>query len=459
MNEQFESQRLFSNAYTPLSQHAIADRSVTLDDFVAQLRFDTLLARQVVIPDTYLFDGRMFLELGPNRLFQLLGVDGDSGSLEIEIRAETLERSLATLLERVPVERGLDPRLAGMPFNFLSDVSARDRLASHFGSLRARGVDELRMLINRHGTAKGVASFLRQGLAAVEADASIGEVDVAERGWAEWIRAEREGKLVLRRYDATNFPIFRSMALEPLDDYLEASESLRRVAYEIQNDSHRSPVASTIRHALEVASDAERAELLFLEAWYTRARHRALAVQHRCVLSRTESSDLAPRVGPLQDAVRRAAERAAEQVGPPVIMLPDHFTRGLRAMPGPVLAEVRQTAQAELLQWWEEKDVDSLRTAVALLERRLEFAKPVDERPEGMVQVLASIAGAVTTVGATVAGAMLTKDRPPSAIVTIPAGIFGSIVTASASAWLKKTKPARLRGRVVEYGLWRLGRG
>jgi hypothetical protein len=137
--------RLFSNAYTPVQQGAMR-KSVDAwhDDFLGQIRFDTLLAGTLVIPDTYIFDGAYFLDTMPSELAASVGrgITHPQMPIEIRSRAPTLEESLARFLDRAD-GTNLNP----FPFNAFTEDEVRKSLAESLGNTPA---EKLHNYIRKH---------------------------------------------------------------------------------------------------------------------------------------------------------------------------------------------------------------------------------------------------------------------------------------------------------------------
>src|ERR1700760_4868257 len=102
--------RFFADDYSSSGQEAWsnAERGTDVaywkDDYRGQLRFDSLLSRTLVIPDSHIFDGPYFLTTGPALLESALGRSGlgehSTPALEVRGRESTLEGSLAAMLRR-----------------------------------------------------------------------------------------------------------------------------------------------------------------------------------------------------------------------------------------------------------------------------------------------------------------------------------------------------------------------
>jgi hypothetical protein len=73
-------------------------------DMLGQLRLDSLISETLVVPDSYVLDGRFFLSFSPGELRESLGRDFGRATetrhlpLEIPVRGGSLKASLAHLL-------------------------------------------------------------------------------------------------------------------------------------------------------------------------------------------------------------------------------------------------------------------------------------------------------------------------------------------------------------------------
>src|SRR4051812_22566404 len=97
-----EHERLLADTYNASRQREAwsRDRDQRYLDLFGRLRLDAVLFRTVVIPDTHLFDGRLLLELGPDRVTRQIARWTEDVPIEIRARSGDLRTSLADLLRR-----------------------------------------------------------------------------------------------------------------------------------------------------------------------------------------------------------------------------------------------------------------------------------------------------------------------------------------------------------------------
>ena len=76
----------FCDVYAAGGQRRRIDEGWASDEFLTHLRVDTLLARWLVLPDTYLLDGAYFLRVNPRELARRLGRGLSDRKLPILVR-------------------------------------------------------------------------------------------------------------------------------------------------------------------------------------------------------------------------------------------------------------------------------------------------------------------------------------------------------------------------------------
>lgn len=279
--------RMLSESYSASSQSDLQGRPFSRETFLGSLRLDTLVARTVVLPDTHLFDGSMFLSCVPVSLIANLGGSDLRPAIEIQTRASSLDESLRQFFIR-PSSDYLNP----FPLYFISDADTRTWLSSELGCTSA--VELTRRIHQAGSVTAGIADLLRELLH--QRGGVVAQIDELESGWNRWIDAVRKGVIATRQWDRS-LRIGDAIALDPIDAEAElgskeATTLLRNIENMVgQGSSYRSDVINLMNAALIDATPAGGAEIAGLEAWYRQARHRAMATQHGAFLSRTLGAD------------------------------------------------------------------------------------------------------------------------------------------------------------------------
>jgi hypothetical protein len=100
-------------------------------EFLGSLRFDSILSKRLIVPDSHLLDGRFFLSLSASSLRAEIGRpfhgftdDGLSLPIVLRLRRPTLRETVAEFL------RTDDEHLNGFSFKTIPNEQARRRLAN-----------------------------------------------------------------------------------------------------------------------------------------------------------------------------------------------------------------------------------------------------------------------------------------------------------------------------------------
>lgn len=427
--------RLFADDYSSTGQRAWLEgaRGVGADfwedDFRGQLRFDSLLARTLVIPDSHVFDGSYFLRTTPQALVDQLGRAGLGhravGALEIRGRETSLEASLAGFLRRPG-----KPTLNAFVFKSL-DASLRHRLAAELKKTSEPELD--RALQVARDVPAGVAGLLKACLGridpALDAEAIIAPL---EEGWRRWLH---DGHLV----EVKKWPTFRSFDIKSeitkegsIDRNMRTElgrETMEAVRLTMDGSEHRSDISEVLaqaRGALPSEDEGVLNDLDLIDAWYSRLRYRALAARHGCTCSLTDRPWL-PAVGPAQALFREALRRDE----PTAVPLPEGVLTALGDLEEAQFVEFVRRHRRDLVRWWETKEVDDLhRVADGLADLGLQRDRP----SVGLVQTLPAAGSA--------AGAALGGLGGPVG------GLIGS--ASKAALERRRSDSERLRLRVLE---------
>lgn len=428
------SGRLFADDYSSTGQRAWleGDRGTGVaywkDDYLGQLRFDSLLARTLVIPDSHVFDGAFFLERGPRELKSALGRSGlrdhEVPAIEVRGREETLSDSLAALLRR-PGHATLNA------FVFKTiDSTLRHELAAQLKVTREIELD--RALASAKDVPAGVASILETCLHRVDpAIDTKAIVRPLKRGWRLWLR---EAKHV----GVKKWPLFKAFDLETQAHRERSIDGNMRtavgraalsdvVATMARGSGHRSDISELLVAARAAAADREtRGDLELIDVWYSRLRYRALAWRHDCVCALADRPWL-PAVGP-GHALLREALRLDD---PTHVPLPDDVLTALGDLQPGQFQEFVHAQRRAIDRWWTAGEVDALH---ALADALTAFAR---ERKRAALGVAQTLPPAGTLLGALAGGA---------------GGPIGGLIGTGGKAALerRRTETERVRIRILE---------
>ena len=217
------------------------------DDFLGQLRFDTLAARTLVIPDSHIFDGPYFVRRSPRELAVDLGrtsKDDTTAVLPFEVRGRGtgLADTLATLLHR-------DSRdtLNAFVFKTIDDDVLRPLLAEELGRTPARYLE--RSLTRSDDVATAVGAVVRAALLRIDTAVDVDAlVEPIEEGWRRWLAEEQHVPVVTWPVHI-DFNVEAGLAAEPFveaklttelgHDALRAVKGLLAGGSEHSVNSHR----------------------------------------------------------------------------------------------------------------------------------------------------------------------------------------------------------------------------
>jgi hypothetical protein len=427
--------RLFADDYSSSGQEAWltggrgTSSAYWRDDYSGQLRFDSLLSRTLVIPDSHIFDGPFFLATGPASLKQSLGRAGlghrSLPALEVRGRESTLSDSLAALLRR-PGHATLNA------FVFKSlPPDLRYLVAAELKRTPEAVLD--RALASADDVPAAVASVLRKCIGridtALDAEALLGPMVT---GWRRWLD-ESAWIVVTNHPTYTRFDLSAQLTQEePIDGVLRTTTgqgALAQVQSVIAEGSgHRSDVSELLAHLRDNSREDELGleDLEIVDLWYSRLRYRALAARHGCSCNLSDRPWLPP-VGAGQALLREALELDS----PKHVPLPDDVLTTLGDLQGEEFQEFIRRQRRAIVRLWEAPSDDALHQladALAQLTRQRERA------PLGIAQLLPTAGG---TVGALAGGA----GAPIGGLI----GTFGKAILDR-----QKTEPERVRIRVEE---------
>jgi hypothetical protein len=364
------------------------------EDLLGQLRFDTLVARTLVIPDSHIFDGPFFLRQRPGELAIALGRQAKDGAepmlpFEVRGRGAGLADTLATFLTREGRET-LNPFV----FKSLDDPMLRPLLAEELGNTPVGDLDVA--LASSDDVAHAVAGVVRQALhrvdAAANADALIGPI---EEGWRCWLD---EAKHVSVRTWPTYTEFNVAAHLDPLAPADLRTKLGRDTLNEVNGviaggSQHRADVSALLAGprvtAVGHGDESGLADLLFIDLWYSRGRYRALAAQHACACLLADSLAF-PALNPTQGLLRRALAGKGARVER--VELPDAVIGRLARVDEASFGQLTSRLGPTLKRWWDASDIDDLKEVAAAL-GALEPSEP--RRRIGVAQLVPAVVGPV----------------------------------------------------------------
>jgi hypothetical protein len=357
-----QSTRLFAETYSATRQRqaASSDPKRWQDEILGRMRLDLISFQTLVVPDTHFFDGRFFLETGPNILGEELRRSKYSTSIPVEVRhrSSTLTDSLAQLLVR-------EESLNGFPFNSIQDEGKRSALAH---AIKERTVAELRSSIAKSESVwDGVADFIL-GVNESNGIGAEDEIEFMRRGWSNWLNSDQMPIRTAqwdRRFDLRSTAIkFSSFSGEDLSE--AGSRIFRHVwAMLTSNEDWRSDVTEYLHDERLSASGNLISEIDRVERFAEPARHRAIALQHSCTYGHdvVEGDPESGRMSALMEELENQVD------GGDLPSVPESALATLGRLDGPRWAEFIASEHEHLEEWWASRDPKPLRRALVELSR------------------------------------------------------------------------------------------
>lgn len=427
--------RLFADDYSSTGQRAWMEGNrgtgpaYWQDDYLGQLRFDSLLAQTLVIPDSHVFDGVFFLARGPRELKAVLGRSGlrdhQVPALEIRGREETLRDSLAALLRR--------PGHATLNAFVFKSISAKLRYQLAAELKRTPEAELDRALATASDVPAGVASVLetclRRFAPAIDADAIVRPL---RSGWRRWLL--EAGDVEIKKW-----PIIKAFDIEgqarrerSIDSNMRTDAGRAALAEVLatiaRGSGHRSDISELLaaRRAASAGDDGVLGDLELIDVWYSRLRYRALASKHDCVCALADRPWL-PAVGP-GHALLREALRLDD---PTHVPLPDDVLTALGDLDPRQFQEFVHSHRRVVVSWWATREVDALH---ALADALSEFTRQRKRGPLGLAQTLPPAGSAIGTLAGGAGGPI--------------GGLIG--LGGKAALERRRTDPERVRIRIQE---------
>lgn len=386
----------------PLVSAADEDRPEWWWQFVGQLRFDALLFRRLVVPDSHLLDGTFFTAIQPKQLAVALARREEPlGDLvvpiEFRLRAGTVAQTLATFLL---APRG---RLRRFRFKTIIPAKARETLADEL-SKRTHADLQHRLGAYRDPPrpADAIADLLLDCLREADFDPpdAIESIERLRVSWRLWVEQEERGDLVRSGYATdVGFEPAAAIAHEPLDrlrDGLEGrpAEALARVLEELRHERSRSAITKLLDGYRSSADDAKIDQI---DAWVSRIRYRAIAHQHGARFAQRWAEG--EPFGDLQRLAESTLEQERESA--PRVDLPGDIVQLLADLPPGRFERFCDENLTPLREWWGRGDLNAFE---AVASRLAEELRPKRRGAQALALMVSTPAGVATGLGAYVLG-------------------------------------------------------
>jgi hypothetical protein len=358
--------REFSDDYNAAAQRREAvqqpEQASTL--LIGRLRLDLVFYRHIVIPDTHLLDGRLFLSIPPARLSEATSRAADGRSpLQFPCRAGTLDESLAVLLSR-------NEHLNAFPFNCIPDESNRSAVAN------ALGQTEVQLLEHSLGVSPTIPVAVASVIEAAARDAGVDvdeDLDLMRNGWEQWLQARRLFKVHPYRnsYNLASGLVYMPRPVSLISD--TGRRLLPELASLLRDPAGRRSDVARLLAAMSVSSDPTVSEdAVRLETWAERVRHVAIALQHEATYSYQLTA---------ADPEMAEFELMASQVKPRnTVEMTDDVIARLAVLPDTKWREFNFHSRDDLETWWTTGDADARSRALDRLSGLLQPQAAPDGR-------------------------------------------------------------------------------
>lgn len=434
--------RLFASDYTSSGQRNWPRGDNWMREMVAQLRCDLVAFNRVVIPDTHLLDGAFFMSLSPTKLADAIGLSDPLGrrGLELRLRKPTIRETLEHWLVRPK-----SPMLNGFQFKLIEDCQTRSEVAEVLGNTPRPRWD---MLMTRHGNpAKALAALLREAIDAApitsdQADAARATVEKAEAHWSYWMESATP-TFYCKPWEG-EYDLHGAMRADSIGADLITEEGralfTETVTGATAGKVYRADFTKQITdRRQEGASPDLEQDLRLCERWYSRARYRAMAGQHRCAFAFDAGlSDGAEPFG----VARTVAQEPVPETS--LARFPQEFQDAITHVDGEQFAEAVHSAGGDLERWWNSHDYTALQQASEKLATRLGCMEPSFNQQRFQTYIKVGLPLAAAAVSWVFTG------------TAVEGGVIGLVIAAAAPA-IDGVRKLTLRNRIVE-GFQRRGR-
>lgn len=330
--------RFLSDFYDSVKQRAypvLQPIEGASDTYLGRLRFDSFLSETVVVIDTQVLDGELFLTEGPKKLLNTLARrEGEIAPIEVKCRANSLNEALLKFFKSP-----ISDRLRPFSMSILRDDSQRAAVMCHFAQTNAERVNSYRDII----------MILR------EAGVPASEIERIEEGWCHWFEAEEAGQVRIRQWKGI-WDLDSSLGdISSFTQCLQSHKGQELAKWVLANKTDRSGIDKKINNVrIEWTNAGELLDTIFIQQWYNSGYNQAIALQHGC--DTFESIDTSP-----------ALLRAIEEFGTDDLItsssldLPPGFLAQLGSIDNSIFHELCRTQNSHLVKWWKEGDTDALR--------------------------------------------------------------------------------------------------
>jgi hypothetical protein len=447
--------RLLADIYGATFQRLVAPDGQLSDSYVSQLRFDSLFARKVVIPDAHILDGPFFLSVSPATLAEAIGRGQRERHLPLEIRCRSplpagsrIADSLRNLLFRADSKF-----LNTYAFNAIDDPQTRVALASELGRIPA---DRLHARLD-HSEPEDVPTELAKFLMAIAGPDAEQDLIRMAAGWSAWVTAEKSGAIHTVPWDR-DFDLPGALRAEPFDHTVLHTDAGREVLTAIEAVLARSRHRSDLTMIFEEArrnfgwrtdadtdpNDLEAKDLRDIDRWYSRARYLAAARQHDADISYVFD----PVAAPQNNAERRALQIERGSAATDVV-LADELLPGLALMADEEFGRFTQMHRATLATIWHggtPRDVRKLVQELGAWLDRLDLPSARSGRRLGRFTWISLVAGPAAGLGAQVAVGPEALSSVATASLAAGAALTGATVD-----YMKSRPQSVATRRVLQY--------
>lgn len=270
--------KIVSEAYSAVRQASYAQSGVSSEALLGEMRSDLLFSRQIVIPDTHLFDGAFLLRTAPVELIKELGGNRGCSPLQVKFRAETFDQSLVAFYSQSASGVNVPLRL-----HLISDPALRERVRSQL-TLQDPTTTRKR-LQSKADVCASTANYVRSLILQSGGDPRE-TVSLIER-LRQWQEAIDTGLVEFSRWSGT-YDLEAAVRADPLvigRDIREPRviELVNWIFGQTANGTAtRTIVVGAIETLVDEASAAEAVELDAIRHWFDYCRIRAMARQHGC---------------------------------------------------------------------------------------------------------------------------------------------------------------------------------
>lgn len=419
------SQRFFSDFYDSVHQRSYPTISDKLGKelgeklFLGRLRLDSFLSKSLVLVDTQLLDGELFIDLDPTKLAKRLAREED-GPIPIEIRSRerTLEESLLAFFR----QPGKD-KLIPFAISLVRDNETRTAVMERLG---ATDSENLRSIHN-------ILAILR------EAEVDGGDVERIEQGWIRWFEAERNGLVELHQWEG-NWDLDISLGgINAIRSCLQTESGRDLAVWTWENRQSRSVIDAKLNDvSVQCTNDSALKDVLRIWMWFNSGYNRTISHQHGC--------DTFESVGVSPAFVKEFDEGNCDYEALQCLSLkvPEGFLPRLGSMPSSKLQEFYWRHGNDLKTWWETGDTDAFQKAVDALATACSEVEPASPSLASRLAIASS--------GAFVGGVIGTGGGPLGQLV----GAVLGAMTQEAFLWFSENysaRPlARTTQRIVEIG-------